>query len=589
MLSEAHWHERLLENGFSGAELCLPDSEDTRKHTYSIVISTAHVTNVPQRKNRKTVIVASDKSSLQTRVASEIKSSLQLAARSLCEVISLQEVASKNLKNTLCIFLPELETPFLARMSCHDFATLKAIILSADGVLWVTQGCGECPRRPGLGLVTGFGRNVRSESLGMKFVELAINIESSPSQTVNHIMKVYRKNLVLEEQDEPEYMERDGKLCISRVLEAQYLDKEIYARGPRQSAKMRSFGSDPNKALELGIGSPGLLDTLKFKDDDRFEWPIATDDVEIKVHSTGLNFKDVIIALGQYPGNHLGYECAGVVTRAGDSADFRPGDRVLCCTSTGGFNTYARSHATSTAKILAGLSFSAAAALPTAFCTAYYSLFNLAHLQEGEVILIHSGAGGVGQAAIQLAKLLKANVFTTVGTDEKKKFLMDTYGIPEDHIFSSRNTSFARVLMRMTNGVDVVLNSLSGQGMEASWSCLRRFGRFIELGKADINSHRGLPMSPFSQNVTFASVDLGLIMEEAKPTMATILNAVMALLTEFPARVAAPQPLHVYKVSDLEKAFRFMQSGKAIGKIVVEMQEGAIVPVRHRLPVPIVY
>ena len=131
----------------------------------------------------------------------------------------------------------------------------------------------------------------------------------------------------------------------------------------------------------------------------------------------------------------------------------------------------------------------------------------------------------------------------------------------------------------MIDGVDVVPNSLGGEGLRESWSCVRPLGRFIELGKVDINSNARLPMSPFSQNVTFCSVDLGVVMEKAKPVMAATLKAVMALL-EVPAQISCPQPLHVYKISDLERAFRLMQTGKQMSKIVVEMDDDSTVSVR---------
>ena len=396
-------------------------------------------------------------------------------------------------------------------------------------------------------------------------------------------MKVYRNALLHNEgeDDETEYMEKDGKLHISRLVEAPYLNKAVGAKTKRQSPQQQNFRSDTTRSLRLTMASPGLLDTFRFEDDVGFQTHLAPDEVEIKVQATGLNFKDVMIALGQLAGNQFGYECAGTVTRIGSSVDLRPGDRVLGCVNTGGFSTYARAHETSVARIPAHMSFCAAAALPTAFCTAYYALFTLARIQEGESILIHSGAGGVGQAAIQLSKIVGARIFTTVGTPEKRDFLIKSYGIPKDHIFSSRDVTFSKALKRMTDGVDVVLNSLSGEGLYESWSCVRPFGRFIELGKADINSSASLSMSPFSQNVTFSSVDLGLVMDKAKPVMAATLKAVMALLED--ARISTPQPLHVYKLSELEKAFRSMQSGKHIGKVVVEMDGDSVVTVRKHV------
>ena len=584
LLSTTDWDEILRENNFSGIDICLPDSSDALNHSFSVIISSVLDEKDASIKVPPTMIIVDESCSKQNEIAAKIKTSHLLANTRSFEVLTTEDIISKDLKSSICIFLLEVEQPFLANMNEGHFDALKTIIKNSTGVIWVTHGCGEKPLRPDLGLVTGFGRNVSSESWGVWFIELDLEIASQVSQMVNQIMKVYRKALLHNEGGdvETEYMEKDGKLHISRVVEAQYLDKAVGAKTVRQSPQPQSFRSDPTRSLRLTMASPGLLDTFRFEDDASFQTILAPDEVEIKVHATGVNFKDVMIALGQLAGNQFGYECAGTVTQIGSSVDLRPGDRVLGCTNTGGFSTFARAHKTSVARIPEHMSFSAAAALPTAFCTAYYALFTLARLQEGESILIHSGAGGVGQAAIQLSKIVGAHIFTTVGTHEKKEFLIQSYGIPKDHIFSSRDLSFSKALKRTMDGVDVVLNSLSGECLYESWSCLRPFGRFIELGKADINSIASLPMSPFSQNVTFSSVDLGVVIDKAKPVIAATLEAVMALL-EAPARISAPQPLHVYKISELERAFRSMQSGKHIGKIVVDMDEDSIIPVRRHV------
>lgn len=130
------------------------------------------------------------------------------------------------------------------------------------------------------------------------------------------------------------------------------------------------FGADQNRALKLTLDTVELLDSLHFVDNYRIQESLAPEDVEIKVEATGVKFKDVMIALGQIPGNALGFECAGVVSRIGEQVDLKLHERVLCCTNTGAYGTYARAHRSSVAKIPNALSFSAAAALPTTLCTA---------------------------------------------------------------------------------------------------------------------------------------------------------------------------------------------------------------------------
>lgn len=141
--------------------------------------------------------------------------------------------------------------------------------------------------------------------------------------------------------------------------------------------------------------------------------------------------------------------------------------------------------------------------MPVAFITAYQSLYETAKLREGETVLIHAAAGAVGQAAIMLAQNRKAEIFVTVGTDIKRTFMMETYGIPADHIASSRDTSFASMIMAKTGGkgVDVVLNALSGSLLKASWNCIASFGRFVEIGKRDIEQNKALNMAPLGEQL----------------------------------------------------------------------------------------
>jgi len=582
ILSHEDWNDTLAANGFSGVDVRLPDFEDPVLHAYSVMISSpAPDPDVSTNKPRTTVIVVDKGSQKQGELASQIRQNLRVNEKQDIKIKTIEEIRPNDLNQTSCIFLVELERPFMYDMTLHDFNVLKGMILTAKSVLWVTQGCGEKPENPACGLVTGFGRNVQSESWNVEFVELAVDELYPLEGTTAEILKVYgmfRQSSRLG-TIEPEYMQKNGKLHISRVIPAPSLNRSMSAQISRKVPETQKFGADPKRALHLTIDTVGLLDSLHFVDDHRIQEMLAPEDVEIKVEAAGLNFKDVMIALGQIPGNALGFECAGVVSRIGEQVNLKLGDRVLCCTNTGAYGTYARTHKSSVAKIPNALSFSAAAALPTALCTAYYSLVVLGRVQKDEKILITSGAGGVGQAAIQLAKILRADIFATVGTDEKRRFLIDTYGLAPDHIFSSRHASFTQDLEANTEGFDVVLNSLSGDALKAAWSRLRPFGRFVELGKKDINSHEKLPMGPFSKSVTFSSVDLGLLMGEANHTMGTTLQAVMDLLAQNPTILKGPQPVKVFNVSDIEGAFRSMQSGNNIGKVVVHIDQEAEVPV----------
>lgn len=156
---------------------------------------------------------------------------------------------------------------------------------------------------------------------------------------------------------------------------------------------------------------------------------------------------------------------------------------------------------------------------------------------------------------------------------------MEKFGIPEDHIFYSRNTSFSQGIRRVTRGygVDVVLNSLSGDGLRASWECVAPYGRFVEIGKADIKSNSSLPMASFAKNVSFLAVDLYHIAQSDEELTSRLLKTTMDLLTR--GVVEHPSPLHVYPGSEVEQAFRYLQSGKSSGRIVISIDHDDVVPV----------
>ena len=192
--------------------------------------------------------------------------------------------------------------------------------------------------------------------------------------------------------------------------------------------------------------------------------------------------------------------------------------------------------------------------------TAYHCLVDIARLRRGEWVLVHSAAGATGQMAVRVAQMLGARVLATTSSEEKKRFLMDTFGIPEDYIFHSRTNSFARGVMRVTGGrgVDCVLNSLSGDGLRASWECMAPFGRFVDISVADINADAALPMAMFSKNVSFRALNLMWLGPDAT---AELLDKTMRLLGD--GAIQPPQPLVWPRREKLDRWKRLKTSGSA--------------------------
>ena len=220
--------------------------------------------------------------------------------------------------------------------------------------------------------------------------------------------------------------------------------------------------------------------------------------------------------------------------------------------------------------------------MPLVHCTAHHALVNIARARPGQTILIHAAAGGVGQAAIQLAQHLGLEIFATVGSAAKRELIENLYGIEPTHIFNSREPSFAKGVMRMTEqkGVHIVLNSLSGEMLRQSWRCIADFGSFVEIGMKDILSNARLEMTPFRRDVSFTSFNLKHVLVDDSALMQDILHCTFENVRK--GIIKPVSPVKVYPLSDMEKAFRLLQTGRHRGKIALNWDSDGEVRVIRR-------
>ena len=325
---------------------------------------------------------------------------------------------------------------------------------------------------------------------------------------------------------------------------------------------------------------------------DALGWQLAAPrapgpgEVTIDVHAAGLNFRDVMWAMGLLPeealtdgfaGPTFGLECAGVVRAVGAGvAELAVGDRVA------GFAPAALSTQVTTAahavtRIPHDTSFAAAATIPVVFVTAVYALGTLAKLMPGELVLIHAAAGGVGLAAIQYAKHRGAVVIATAGSEVKRAFLRLAGA---DHVLDSRDLGFADQVRAISGGagVDVVLNSLSGDAMEQSLSVLKPFGRFLELGKRDFYLNRRIHLRPLRQNISYFAIDVDQLPVQRPDLARALLSEVSTALSEGAIR---PLAHRIFGFGAIGEAFRLMQASGHIGKLVLVPQANAGVRLRQ--------
>lgn len=342
--------------------------------------------------------------------------------------------------------------------------------------------------------------------------------------------------------------------------------------GPLRPAERRTTVVDHERdGMRLQIRTPGDLESLEFTAFDRV--PPGPGEIEVAVSSSTINFADVLVAFGRYPTfegyqQQLGGDFAGVVTAVGPGVtDHAVGDRVGGMSRHGCWGTFVIADARHAVTLPAEVPLEDAAAVATAAATAWYGLHDLARIAPTDKVLIHSGTGGVGQAAIAIARAAGCEVFATAGSAQRRQLLRDM-GI--EHVYDSRSTAFADQIRRDTDGygVDVVLNSLPGAAQRAGIELLALGGRFVELGKRDIYGDSRLPMFPFRRNLSLFAVDLALLTFSHPDTVRRLLTTVYQRTAagELPLPRSTRYPIH-----DAAAAVRLVASAGHTGKVVLDV------------------
>ncbi len=335
------------------------------------------------------------------------------------------------------------------------------------------------------------------------------------------------------------------------------------------------------------IDDYGVLDHLVIRETARRE--PGDDEVEVNIRASALNFRDIMLSMGLLSndaisgglfGKTMGLECSGVVTAIGkDVHHLKVGDEVMA-TAPSCLGKYAYPKAFHVVRKPGEISFHDAATLPVVYVTAYYSLVYLCRIRKGEKILIHAAAGGVGIAAIHIAKAAGAEIYATVGSQEKKAYI-ESIGVRPDHILNSRSLEFAGQLMELTGGagVDIVLNSLSGEAIYKSIRCLAPYGRFVEIGKTDIYRNSKLGLQPFGNNLAYFGVDVDRLFKQKAEFSGELFQEAIDYFVEnkFPVH-----PTVVFPISEIRQAFQYMAGARHIGKIIIGMEgEVQVAPPRE--------
>ncbi|KAJ5698397.1 fatty acid synthase S-acetyltransferase [Penicillium macrosclerotiorum] len=483
-----------------------------------------------------------------------------------------QEQTAPSPSDAIVISLLDMNGPFLDTMNEEAFHLLRMFLNASENrfVLWVTPSTQmSCPD-PRYALTNGLFRALRHESpIDLTVFEIDCFDSLASTTLVDVCCEVKKSRNAPHGTLECEVALQAGTVYIPRV----------YWRTVNQITRSPDVAECARK---IHIETYGLLDSLQWAPCELGS--LEDGYVEIEVHYTALNFKDVMTAMGLLGSiEEIGLEGAGIVTQvASDVKDIAIGDRVAFGVL-GALRSTVKIHQRRCKRIPDALSLEDASTMIVVYSTVFYSLLHLASLCEGQSILIHSACGGVGLAAIQVCREIGAIIYATVGSKEKEDYLVENWNIPRNHIFTSRNAGFVPRLMQETEGrgVDVVLNSLSGDLLRASWMCVAEFGKMIELGKRDLITHGKLDLAPFVLNRVYYGLDMVHVGEKRPDVLAKIRDECFEWYRQ--GKITAIRPVTVFPASDVSLAFRHMQQGTHMGKVVVDMREVAKIPLPSQL------
>ncbi|MDI1314628.1 type I polyketide synthase [Prosthecobacter sp.] len=369
-----------------------------------------------------------------------------------------------------------------------------------------------------------------------------------------------------------ELLHPDAEAEIAWRGEARYAHRLIH--GSLDHLAQTSMSTlTAEQCFRLESAKPGSLDKLVFRAKPR-RAP-GPNEVEIEICAAALNFRDVMKALGIYPAEAadamlLGDECAGRIVRVGANVtQFKAGDEVMALAA-GCFGTHVTTVEYAVLAKPAHLTMEEAATMMVTYLTASYALSHQGRMMKDERVLIHAATGGVGQAAVRIAKATGAEIFATAGSAEKRAFLKK---IGVEHVLDSRTLAFAGEVMRITNdeGVDLVLNSLAGEAIHQSLSLLRQYGRFLEIGKRDIYSNTKVGLFPFRHNLSYHAIDLGHALDPRNSK--SIMGSLKKLFT---SRKLPALPYRSFPLADAAHAFRYITQARQIGKVVLTVADAKV-------------
>lgn len=495
------WVDEFKAAGFNAPDAVVLDSEVGSQINVAMVARPLAIDG-PAKTPKSISLLVTDK----TKTYDHVEGKLQEQDYEVTK-ITLKDIQPPNID---IISIIDLDGPFFENIADEPYYDFQRFLanLHNSGIFWVTKPCHMNIQDPSYAQIIGLARVIRSELL-IDFATCEVDDTNASMSCVVRVFEKFRIRCNSDDGLSPdfEYVIRDRVIHVGRYFPFVMMDGFV----SHETACER---------LKVATGTPGQLNTLHWT--RQSEPAILKDnEVEIEMHAVGINFKDVLVGMNllDQVGRYHGLEGAGVVRRVGAKVkDFQPGDRVAA-QEHNMLSTLLIADEILCVKIPGWLSFIDAATLFTVYATVQQAFITVGQLKRGDSVLIHSACGGVGLAAIQIAQMIGAEIYATVGSEAKTQYLVENCDIARNRIFRSRDNSFVKGVYRETGGkgVTLVLNSLSGELLHDSWKCVAPYGKLVEIGKRELLGHGRLDMTPFAANRSYCCVDINDFYETNRP------------------------------------------------------------------------
>ncbi|KAJ5674974.1 uncharacterized protein N7477_004908 [Penicillium maclennaniae] len=552
------WNKILSESGFSGVDIEYPSSTQEDLSWQSIIVSTA---TRPKVKSVRNVFILSSGSPTTAGTINVLRQMFpQIEGAPKVTIVDPSQLDRLAYQDAVYLSLIDLEKNFVSEMHEAEYTSLKKMLMESENLLWVTPDQGE---EPFTNMSMGLLRTVRWERDAdcSNIVTLKVaNCKGVSTTTLAiNIRKIIERQFLEQNDDDrhAEYLLKDDTIHIGRLREWEKADNFLNLQSSNLALKMKRIG-DLEKPIELVSGPNGLHWIMC----DSLQTSLNDTEVEVEVRAVGLN--------PQSGSASQSNEASGIVKKVGGAVDsLVPGDRVSFMSAEATcFRTLARVDQTLVVRLPENVPFEVAAGLPSIYTAVIYGLNDIARLSEDDTVLIHTGASDLGQAAIQYAKNIGAEIYTTVSKPEDRSFVTSEYGIPDDHVFSCGNLSFARGIMRSTKGegVDVIFNTLTGEALQESLSCMAPFGRFIEASGKKSRNDTIIELSSLQRNVTVSSIDMSLLIRRRPKLVRRLLTETFKLF--FEGKISQIYRTTVMNFTQIKDGIHALRDNQSLGKII---------------------